>query len=171
MFSHSTTIGDATNTDEYVPTTIPTINANAKSRRVSPPARKRTMTTDNVVSEVIRVRPSTSLIEVLIVAMKSPLRRNVLRFSLILSNTTTESDKEYPARVRSATTTSSVIALWRIQNIHSTASTSWNVAIVAATPNLRSNLIQIYSRIPQIARPIIQIALRSSSRPIDGPTS
>ena len=51
----SSIIGDATNREEYVPTTTPTINANINPLITSPPNRKITSRTKNVVKDVLTV--------------------------------------------------------------------------------------------------------------------
>jgi hypothetical protein len=49
-------MGDAINSDEYVPTTIPKRMAKMKPRRTSPPKKKITRSTTIVVIEVLKVR-------------------------------------------------------------------------------------------------------------------
>jgi hypothetical protein len=71
-FSHSTIIGLATNQDEYVPTSTPKNIARAKSRITCPPKIKIDKIASRVVEEVIVVRESTSLIDILTVLAKSP---------------------------------------------------------------------------------------------------
>ena len=51
----SSIIGDATNSEEYVPTTTPTIRANINPLITSPPNRKITNRTKNVVNDVLTV--------------------------------------------------------------------------------------------------------------------
>jgi hypothetical protein len=51
----STIIGDATNNEEYVPTITPTIKANINPLITSPPKRKITSNTKNVVKDVLIV--------------------------------------------------------------------------------------------------------------------
>ena len=51
----STIIGDATNNEEYVPTITPTIKANINPLITSPPNKKITNNTKNVVREVFTV--------------------------------------------------------------------------------------------------------------------
>ena len=51
----SSIIGDATNNDEYVPTITPTIKANINPLMTSPPKRKITSNTKNVVIDVLIV--------------------------------------------------------------------------------------------------------------------
>ncbi len=62
----STTIGVATQTDEYVPTATPTSNANVNPLSPSPPNTNKIKITNNVVSEVINVLLSVELIALLI---------------------------------------------------------------------------------------------------------
>ena len=97
----STIIGEATKSEEYVPTITPTIKANINPRITSPPNKNITSRTKNVVKEVLTV-----LLSVLFNALFTNelnsffLKRNIC--SLILSNTTTVSFKEYPIIVNNA---------------------------------------------------------------------
>ena len=92
-------MGVAINSEEYVPMTIPTSNAKENPFNTSPPNKKRIRTTINVVAEVISV-----LLRVLLNASLNTSYTAdpdlILKFSLILSNTTTVSLIEYPITVR-----------------------------------------------------------------------
>ncbi len=107
--------GVARNTDEKVPTRMPTNSASAMSRRVPAPSRKAPMNR-------IAATGSTATIEVLIdrtsvwfsarLAISEYVKRFCLTtprtFSRTLSNTTTVSYREYPRIVRKPITVAGV---------------------------------------------------------------
>lgn len=64
-------MGDATKIVAHVPMITPSIIANTKLRIESPPRMKITTNTSNVDNDVMIVRPSVELIDLLIVVKKS----------------------------------------------------------------------------------------------------
>ena len=101
FLSVSNITGVAINTEEYVPTSTPIIKANINPLIDSHPKRKIESSTTKVVKEVFKV-----LLKVLFRAPLTVLVNSQDLFinlnSLILSNTTTVSFKEYPITVSTA---------------------------------------------------------------------
>ena len=89
----SNIIGVAINTDEYVPTITPIINANINPLIDSPPNINIAVSTIRVVSEVFKVLLNVLLRAVFTVVSLSQ-DECILKNSRILSNTTTVSFKE-----------------------------------------------------------------------------
>ena len=83
-------IGVAMNTEEYVPITIPTNNANTKPRRFSPPKMKIASNVTRVVSDVFIVRDNVEQIAWLMFCFISRFGYNVI-YSRIRSKITTVS--------------------------------------------------------------------------------
>ena len=94
-------IGVTTNTEEYVPTTTPTIKANNNPLRESAPRINIETNTTSVVYDVFNVLLNVLLSAEFTVFLNSHVECS-LRNSLILSNTTTVSLREYPITVRIA---------------------------------------------------------------------
>ena len=133
-------IGVAINTEEYVPTNTPIINANNNPLSESAPNKNIANNTTNVVKEVFNV-----LLKVLFKAVLT-VRSNYqlvcsFKNSLILSNTTTVSLREYPITVSIAainawsTSILKGINLQVIEKIPNTINTSWNTAATAPSEN------------------------------------
>src|SRR5690606_18600657 len=97
----STTIGEAMKSDEYVPIITPIINANTKPRIDSPPKINMAKRTKKVVMEVLIVRDSV-LFNARLITPATFLLGFSVRYSLILSKTTTVSLIEYPTTVKIA---------------------------------------------------------------------
>ena len=80
------------NSEEYVPTTTPIISANINPRITSPPNKKITSKTKNVVNEVFMVRLNVLFKAALTISSREP--DLYPKYSRILSNTTTVSFNE-----------------------------------------------------------------------------
>ena len=92
-------IGVATKTEEYVPTKTPMINANNNPLKESAPKMNIASKTTNVVNDVFKVLDKVLFNAELTVFSKSHVEECYFKNSLILSNTTTVSFKEYPITV------------------------------------------------------------------------
>ena len=100
-FSVSCITGVAINTEEYVPTSTPTIRANNNPLKESAPKVNIAHNPTKVVNEVFKVR-----LKVLLNALLTTLSNFQLvcsfKYSLMRSNTTTVSFNEYPITVKIA---------------------------------------------------------------------
>lgn len=124
-------MGLATKMEEYVPTTIPTSIANAKSWMTFPPRKNKASSTNRVVEDVRTVLLKVSFMLLFIVAGNDCFFFDFLRFSLILSNTIMVSFKEYPTMVSRAATIAREISFWVRRNAPMVIVTSWIRAIMA----------------------------------------
>ena len=128
--------------EEYVPIKTPQIIADTKPLTTSPPNTNKATNANKVVIDVIRVLDNVWLID----KFKSSCNflSDLIRFSLILSKTTTVSFIEYPAMVRIAAIDARLNSIWLKEKNPIVEITSWNSAIKAPKPNCQpENLNQI----------------------------
>src|SRR6056300_250150 len=117
--------------------------AAAKSRKTGPPKTMIAINASAVVTEVITVLDNVSFNDLLMISFCSQLLY-LLKFSRILSNTTTVSFIEYPAIVRIAAIVARLNSNEVSEKNPIVDITSWLNARIAAMEYCHSNLNHIY---------------------------